>query len=113
MPTVDGLQFAYALHELPPGRWGFRRWRWELWHGAALVAAGWRMSRPHAERALRAHAREFGLRLFGLRPSPAGPGADEAPIPPGASVRVDLGPTVALLVPRALVGEQPRAGVPS
>jgi hypothetical protein len=108
VPTVDGLQFAYALHELPPGGWGFRRWRWELWHGAHLVAAGWRMTRPHAERALRAHAREFGLRLFGLRAAAPVAGEDDARIPPGATVRLDLGPTTAVLVPRALVEE--RAG---
>ncbi len=104
MPTIDGLQFAYALHELPPGRWGFRRWRWELWHGASLVAAGWRTERSHAERALRADARELGLRLFGLRTRPVPP-AEEGRIPPGATVRVDLGPTSAVLVPRALVDE--------
>ena len=30
MPTVEGLEFRYALHVLPPGRFPFRRWRWEL-----------------------------------------------------------------------------------
>ena len=45
MPTVEGLQFAYALYALPPGRLPFGRWRWELWHGATMVAAGWRLSR--------------------------------------------------------------------
>lgn len=109
MPTIDGLQFAYALHELPPGRWGFRRWRWELWHGAHLIAAGWRVERSHAERALRRHARDFGLRLFGLRPLPAAAAEQGAPIPPGAAVRLDVGPTSALLVPRALVDERDRA----
>ena len=70
MPTVEGLEFAYALYPLPPGRLPFRRWRWELWHGANLVAAGWRLARPDAGRALRVHAAEFGHRLFGL-PVPA------------------------------------------
>ena len=70
MPTVEGLQFAYALYALPPGRLPFGRWRWELWHGATMVAAGWRLSRPQAGRALRLHAAEFGHRLFGL-PAPA------------------------------------------
>ena len=66
MPTISGLQFDYALYALPPGRLPFRRWRWELWHGANLVAAGWRLARPDAGRALRVHAAEFGHRLFGL-----------------------------------------------
>jgi hypothetical protein len=104
VPTVDGLQFHYALHELAPGRWGFRRWRWELWHGPALVAAGWRMSRPDAERALRGHAARFGHRLFGLR-GPL-PDAGRGPaIPPGASVRIEVGAVSCLLVPRALAEE--------
>ena len=60
MPTVEGLRFGYALYPLPPGRLPFRRWRWELWHGATLVAAGWRLSRPQAGRALRHGAAEFG-----------------------------------------------------
>jgi hypothetical protein len=53
MPTVQGLEFAYTLHRLPPGRFPFHRWRFELWHGANLTAAGWRVSRPDAGRALR------------------------------------------------------------
>ena len=75
MPTVEGLVFAYALYPLPPGRLPFRRWRWELWHGANLVAAGWRLARagrrpraarprvgvrPPAVRAARARARPEG-----------------------------------------------------
>ena len=69
MPTVEGLQFAYALYPLPPGRLPFRRWRWELWHGAD---AGRRRlaDLPPAGRARAApHAAEFGHRLFGL-PAP-------------------------------------------
>ncbi|MEA2444231.1 MAG: hypothetical protein QOJ12_1523, partial [Thermoleophilales bacterium] len=44
--------FEYSLSELPPGRVGFRRWRWELWHGAVLLASGWRLSARDARRAL-------------------------------------------------------------
>ena len=100
VPTVDGLSFSYVLHELPPGRLPFRRWRWELWHGANLVAAGWRLSRPDAGRALRVHAVEFGHRLFGLRPPEA-----DAPGPvfrPGTAVRVQHGAVTFTLVPRNL-----------
>jgi hypothetical protein len=105
VPTVEGLQFAYALHELPPGRVPFRRWRWELWHGATLLHAGWTMFRPQAERALRVRAAQHGHALFGLRaPDPAR--IEPAPIRPGASVRFEVGPVLCALVPRTLVEER-------
>ena len=73
MPTVHGLEFAYSLYPLPPGRMPFRRWRWELWHGSALIAAGWRLGRADAGRALRVHAAEHGHTLFGLPAPPRDP----------------------------------------
>ena len=102
MPTVEGLQFGYALHELPPGRLPFRRWRWELWHGATLVAAGWRVSRSQAGRALRISAAEFGHRLFGLPTPPHDPAAARGDLRPGSAERLAIGPITCLLVPRAL-----------
>lgn len=110
MPTVEGLEFGYALHVLPPGRFPFRRWRWELWHGERLVAAGWRLSRADAGRALRMHAADFGHRLFGL----AAPGREHlsaagGDLQPGAVERLAIGPISATLVPRAL--ERPRVPV--
>jgi hypothetical protein len=101
VPTVEGLTFFYALHALPPGRLPFRRWRWELWHGATLVAAGWRLSRPQAGRALRASAAEFGHRLFGLRPPPR-EHAGAGDLRPGTAERLTIGSISCLLVPRAL-----------
>jgi hypothetical protein len=105
VPTVEGLQFSYALYPLPPGRLPFGRWRWELWHGATLLAAGWRLSRPQAGRALRVQAAAFGHRLFGL---PA-PGRDQlaahGDLRPGTTERLAIGPISCALVPRAL--EQP------
>jgi len=102
MPTVEGLQFSYALHALPPGRLPFRRWRWELWHGATLIAAGWRISRPQAARALRDHAADFAHKLFGL-PTPArDPRAPAHDIRPGAAERLAIGPITCVLVSRAL-----------
>jgi len=102
VPTVEGLQFGYALHELPPGRLPFRRWRWELWHGATLVAAGWRLSRPQAGRVLRISAAEFGHRLFGLPAPPRDPAAGGGDLRPGTAERLAIGPITCLLVPRAL-----------
>src|SRR3954454_13779886 len=102
MPTVEGLQFAYALYALPPGRLPFGRWRWELWHGSKLIAAGSRPNRPRAGGALRARAARVAHRLFGL---PA-PHADARPLrrdlPPGTTERLAIGPITCLLVPRAL-----------
>jgi hypothetical protein len=111
VPTVQGLEFAYALHPLPGGRLPFRRWRWELWHGPTLVAAGWRLSRPDAGRALRAHAAEFGYRLFGLPVPARDRRAGAGDLRPGATERLAVGPITCLLVPRAL--ERPPATVAS
>ena len=101
MPTIEGLRFSYALHPLPPGRLPFRRWRWELWHGATMVAAGWRISRPQAAGALREHAADFGHRLFGL-PAPARDAKAGGDLRPGAAERVAVGPITCELIPRAL-----------
>jgi len=102
MPTVEGLQFGYALHPLPPGQLPFRRWRWELWHGATLIAAGWRLTRPQAGRALRLAAADFGHRLFGLASARLDPRAAEGDLFPGSAERLAIGPITCLLVPRAL-----------
>ena len=88
MPTVHGLEFAYSLYPLPPGRFPFKRWRWELWHGSQLVAAGWRFGRADAGRALRLHAADYAHRLFGLPTPPrheGSPRATSTPAPPSAS----------------------------
>jgi hypothetical protein len=107
MPTVLGLELAYALYPISPGRLPFRRWRFELWHGGSLVAAGWRFTRADAARALRVQAGEFGHRMFGL-PAPArDPRAGRGDLRPGASERLAIGPITCLLVPRAL--ERPAA----
>jgi hypothetical protein len=101
MPVVEGLAFQYALHELPLGRLSLRRWRWELWHGARLEAAGWRLSQREAARALRLHGSRVGHRLFGLK----APAEDAGSIPafrPGASVRVSHGAVAFALVPMHL-----------
>jgi hypothetical protein len=100
-PGVDGPQFAYALHPLPPGRAGLRRWRWELWQGAALVAAGWRLSAVQAQRALCVAASRRGHALLGLHPlRPDRAVARGAGLEAGAPVRVDCGAFECVLVPR-------------
>jgi hypothetical protein len=99
-PRLDGPHFGYALHPLPPSRVGLRRWRWELWHGAALVAAGWRLSQEQAERALCTAASRRGHAQLGL--SPLRPERARVPggLIAGAPVRLDCGAFVCGLIPR-------------
>ena len=95
----DAHRFGYALQLLPPGRFGFRRWRWELWHGASLLAAGWRLSRQHAERALRAAASRAGHARLGLHPLDPERNLALGTFHQGATVRVDCGALTLELVP--------------
>jgi hypothetical protein len=102
VPTVHGLEFSYSLYPLAPGRFPFTRWRWELWHGSQLVAAGWRLARADAGRALRLYAADHGHRLFGL-PAPARhERLARGDLRPGTTERLAIGPITALLVPRML-----------
>ncbi len=110
VPTVHGLEFAYNLYPLPAGRIPFRRWRWELWHGANLIAAGWRLARPDASRALRLYAADHAHRLFGLPAPPRDPRTARGDLTPGTTERVVIGSITALLVPQAL--ERPPASAP-
>ena len=107
VPTVHGLEFAYSLYLLQPGRFPFKRWRWELWHGSQLIAAGWRLGRADAGRALRLHAADYAHRLFGLPSPPRHDRLARGDLRPGTTERLAIGPITALLVPRAL--ERPSA----
>lgn len=98
MPSFDGLTLRYALHELPPGRLPFKRWRWELWRGARLEATGWRVSERDAARAVRRHASAVSHRLLGLPPRSLST-RDFDPFRPGARVHVRDGAVVFELVP--------------
>jgi len=104
--SVEGLRFGYALHPLPPGRVGFRRWRYELWHGHHLHAAGWCTERRGAERALRRHAARAAHAIFGLKAdNNALDDAVRGAVPAGATVHVEAGGVRVALVPRALLAE--------
>lgn len=102
---VEGLRFGYALHPLAPGRFGFRRWRYELWHGNHLHAAGWCTTQRAAAHALRRHAARVGHAIFGLTPSPTAIAAGDGEVPPGATVRFEAGAVSLTLVPRAVEQE--------
>jgi hypothetical protein len=103
---VSGLSFSYVVHELPRDRLPFRRWRFELWHGPRLEAAGWRSTERDALRALRRHGSRVAHAMLGLRP-PADLPAGGPPLRPGASVLVRDGGLAFALVPRQL--EAPHA----
>jgi hypothetical protein len=93
-------QFEYLVEPLPPGRVGFRRWRWQLWQGAVLLASGWRLNPSDAERALFKAAARRAHELLGvhaLRPDLARP-LDR--FFPGASVRVACGDAICVVAPR-------------
>ncbi|MEA2459543.1 MAG: hypothetical protein QOC95_2515 [Thermoleophilaceae bacterium] len=93
-------EFQYGLSELPPGRVPFRRWRWELWHGARLVRCGWRLSPADAERALRTAASRRAHELIGVRPLRPERTRASGSFATGSSVRVDCGAVTCVLVPR-------------
>lgn len=65
---TDPIELSYDLRLLPAGRFPFRRWRWELWHGERMLAAGWRLNPLHAQRALRVRALRHAHRVLGLHP---------------------------------------------
>lgn len=97
--SVEGLRFAYAIHPLPLGGYGFRRWRFEVWHGAAMVAAGWRVSERDASRAIESLACDRARHMFGLDATAR---RRREGFRTGASVRVDDAGVAFELVPRAL-----------
>src|SRR3954469_20884805 len=103
--TVPGVQVTppepelhYVLDVLPPGRFPFRRWRWELWHGPSLLATGWRTTEQPPARAVRAAASRVAHRVLGVHPLrpevTAVPGGFRA----GAAVRLDCGAVTCLLL---------------
>ena len=110
MPTVHGLEFAYSLYPLPPGRMPFRRWRWELWHGAHLVAAGWRLSRPTPAARCGCTPPITGTGCSACPRRRATPRVARGDLAPGTTERVAIGSITALLVPRAL--ERPACSAP-
>lgn len=103
---IEPVELSYDLHLLPMGRFPFRRWRWELWHGPRLLAAGWRLNALHAQRALRVYAVRHAHRVHGLHP--LRPDAAQAPEREwgGAPVAIESGELRVLLSPRALLETQ-------
>jgi hypothetical protein len=102
--TIEPVELTYELELLPPGRIPFRRWRWALWHGTQLLAAGWRGGAPHAQGALRVHALRYVHRLHGLHPLRVDQVAATETRWTGGPIAVEWGDLRVLLKPRALAG---------
>jgi hypothetical protein len=99
---TDPIELNYVLDLLPAGRFPFRRWRWELWNGGLLLAAGWRLNPLHAQRALRMRALRHAHRVHGLHPLHLENGTDE-PKWAGGPVTIDWGELRVVLTPRAVL----------
>jgi hypothetical protein len=99
------IELHYALHLLPAGRFPFRRWRFELWHGPRLLATGWRTTEHHAERALRERAARVAHRVHGLHLLRADAAEASGPLRHGVVARVTCGAVSCRLVPRALLAD--------
>jgi hypothetical protein len=98
---MEDTMLGYSLEVMPPGKFPFRRWRWELWSGSLLMASGWRTSERQAERALRtaaARAAHANLGLHPLRPEEGAVAAGSLAL--GHTVRVVCGAVTCLLIPR-------------
>ena len=106
---TDPIELSYELALLPAGRFPFRRWRWELWSGAQLLAAGWRLNGLHAQRALRVRALRHAHRVHGLHPLHLEHGHGVETAWPGKPVTIEWGELRVVLTPRdQLLDEDPR-----
>jgi hypothetical protein len=99
-PRLEPVALDYVLVPLPPGRVAFHRWRWELWHGPRLLAAGWRLNVVQAQRALRLRALRYAHRVHGLHPLRLEAAVDRVPLRPGGPTAIDWGELRVVLTPR-------------
>ncbi|HET9073601.1 MAG TPA: hypothetical protein VFN48_03405 [Solirubrobacteraceae bacterium] len=86
-PT-DAVGLHYDVHLMPRGRVNLRRWHWEIWHGATLLAAGWQLDPLRAQRSIRVHAVRYAHRARGLRV--LHPDVDHPPETPWRNRRVSF-----------------------
>jgi hypothetical protein len=98
---MENAEFGYELHLLPAGRFPFRRWRYELWHGATLLRAGWRTTRRDAERALRVAATHIAHDRLGLPVVHAERGLPDSGPHDGMALYMRIGVVSCALLPRA------------
>jgi hypothetical protein len=101
---MEGPTLLYLLELMPPGRFPFRRSRWELWSGPTLLASGWRTSERHAERALRTAAARVAHARLGLHPLRPEDAAATGSFSGGGPTRVECGGVSCLVLPRRDAG---------
>jgi hypothetical protein len=92
--------YRYTIEPMPPSRLG-RRWRWTLFEGDRLLAAGWRLSERRALQGLRTAAARAAHDALGLRALRPDRTWADAPFRAGMTVRLEAGPVACLLAPAA------------
>lgn len=112
-PTLAGMEaevpeFHYVIEPLPPSHLG-RRWRWQLWRGERLVAAGWNLGERRAHRALRRAASRAAHEHAGVLALHPDRTTIDRPLSRGATVRLVCDAAACLLVPRAQARPEPSA----
>jgi hypothetical protein len=110
---TEPIELNYVLDLLPAGRFPFRRWRWELWSGGLLLAAGWRLNPLHAQRALRMRALRHAHRVHGLHPLHLENGTGAEPKWAGGPVTIDWGELRVVLTRRAVRQPGARLAAPA
>ncbi|MBB4663868.1 hypothetical protein [Conexibacter arvalis] len=91
--------FSYVIEPLPPSQLG-RRWRWQLYRGERLLAAGWHYGQRQALGALRTATSRALHELAGivaLRPERA---TTEGRFAAGLTVQLTCGELRCILAPR-------------
>ena len=97
----DPPVYTYTVEPMPPSRLG-RRWRWTLFRGDRLLAAGWRLSERAALHGIRtavARAAHEAAGLRVVRPERVWP---DPGFRPGMTARLQAGVVACVLAPREL-----------
>lgn len=110
---TDPIELYYAMDLLPAGRFPFRRWRWELWNGGQMLAAGWRLNPLHAQRAMRVRALRHAHRVHDLHPLRLESGHPPETSWNGGPVTIDWGELRVVLTPRTFVADAPARLAPA
>ena len=98
---VEPTLYSYTVEPMPPSRLG-RRWRWTLFFGDRLLAAGWRLSERaalHGIRTAAARAAHEAAGLRVLRPERVWP---DTSFRVGMTARLQAGAVACVLAPREL-----------
>ncbi|HEY4279293.1 MAG TPA: hypothetical protein VGM91_13805 [Conexibacter sp.] len=95
----DVPTYAYTIEPLPLNQLG-RRWRWQLYRGERLVAAGWHYGQRQALGALRTAASRATHERLGLAPLRPQHATTDRRFIAGATVQLTCGALRCILTPR-------------